>query len=189
MIPYVKELEEILEKYKKENAELKRELAECKDSIETMKKKHQFFESIPTEDIYSEKEDQNEAFDKLMTNLEAMETEWKEDLAEMIDIIEPKELGDIMKLTTTKDKMSRNKENKDFGKIINKLMLFKCDQCKFVCNTKDERIQHHITMHQKSRGKLLVFSKALNQNKDDLDEQNTEEYRAEKEDITEENLT
>ena len=68
-------------------------------------------------------------------------------------------------------------------------MLFKCDQCPFVCNTKDERIEHHILMHQKTKGKLLVVRLGFDKNKQDLEEQNTEEDMTEKEDIPEEHLT
>ena len=189
MIPSVKELEEALEKYKKENIELKNELAECKGTIDTMKREQKLFESLPIEHINLEKEDQNEAFDKLMTNLEAMETEWKEDLADIIDIIEPKELKDSLKTSSDKDITSRNMEDKGMSKIIQKLKPVKCDQCQFSCSTKDERIQHHILMHQKTRGKLLVVRKGFEKNKDDLEKQNRKEDIVEKDDIPEENLT
>ena len=186
MVLSVKELEEALEKYKNENSELKNELAECKDTIETMKREQKIFESLQTEDIKWGKEDQNEAFDRMMTNLEAMETEWKEDLADMIDIIDNKELGDRVKASADKDITSTNMEDKGRSKIVKKLKLFKCDQCQYVCNTKDERIQHHFLKHQKTRRKLLVVRKGF---EDDLVKLNQKEDIMEKEDIPEENLT
>ena len=187
MVLSVKGLGEALEKYKKENDELKNELAECKGTIETMKREQKLHESIPIQQINWEKEDQNKAFDKMMMNLEAMEKEWKEDLADMIDIIEPKEPIESVKASAGNDIISTSKEDKGMSKIIQKLKLFKCDQCQFVCNTKDERIEHHILMHQKTRGPLLVVRKGFGKNKDDLEDQSKEGDMTEE--IPEENLT
>ena len=118
-----------------------------------------------------------------------MEDDWKEDLADMIEIMEPTELGDSVKLLAAKDTKSRNKENKGGSKIIKKLNIFKCDQCQLICNTKDERIQHHILMHQKIRKHVRVVRKRINKTKDDSEQQDMEEEKEDKEGNPEDILT